>query len=253
MTRVSDDRRWLLRPQPRSRPDIRLFCFPYAGAGASVFQAWPQLVPASVDVCAVRLPGRESRFDEPLHTSLGAVIDELAPLIGRHAVRPYAFFGHSLGALVAFELARRLRDQGLPPPRYLFASARVAPQLDDNEGIPVHSLPDGPLCEHLGRLEGTPAEVLDNEDLMALVLPVIRADYQIAETYRYTPGEPLACPISAFVGLRDKHTDASSAAAWREQTASERFDVVRFQGGHFFLDEQPRLVAEAVMRRLLAC
>ena len=252
MNRAADDRRWLARPQPRSRPEIRLFCFSYAGGGAATFQSWPQLLPAAVDVCAVRLPGRESRFDEPPHTSMTAVIDELAPLIARHAIRPYAFIGHSLGALVAFELARRLRRDGVPLPRHLFASARIAPQLDEKEGIAVHTLPDALLREHLRRLEGTPAEVLGDEDLMALVLPAIRADYQIAETYRHTTEPPLDVPISAFMGLRDSHTDPDRVEAWREQASSARFDVVRFQGGHFFIDEQPRLVTEAVVRRLFA-
>jgi medium-chain acyl-[acyl-carrier-protein] hydrolase len=212
---------------------LRLFCFPHSGAEASVFVPWADALPAGVELCPVQLPGHGSRLAEPLHARMEPLVREAATGLAPLMDRPFALFGHSLGGLIAFELARRLREIGAHQPAALFISGTGAPQLrPDWERI--HDLPEPEFVVKLRALKGTPEGVLANPELRELVLPILRADFSVYETYAYRPGEPLECPLTAFGGLEDPHVTRESLAAWKEQTTGP-FAVRMVPGDHFFL------------------
>ncbi|NET84374.1 MAG: thioesterase [Moorea sp. SIO1F2] len=225
---------WITRPQPNPKARLRLFCFPYAGGAASSFRTWPDPLAPHIEVCPVELPGRGKRMREPLVTSLLPLIETLVPALLPYLDIPFAFFGHSLGTLISFELARQLRRQEAPSPRHLFISGRRAPQVPARKP-PLHNLPKSELIEALRKYNGTPEAVLANQELMELFLPILRADFGINETYTYTSESPLNCPISVFGGLQDTDANSDELAAWRDQTSST-FTVHMFPGGHFFIN-----------------
>lgn len=231
-----------LRPNPRAQ--IRLVCVPYAGGAASVFRGWAAGLPAEVEVRAVQLPGREDRFREPRFTRMEPVIKGLAGALGSSPSVPYALFGHSLGALVAFELARELSRRGAPGPAHLFVSAHVAPHLHHTVA-PLHRLPDPEFLDELSRrYQGIPDVVRRDAELMDLFLPLLRADWEILGTYVYAEGPPLCCPITAFGGREDREVDREALGAWDRQTTGP-FRLEMVPGGHLFLrgDAQPQLLA----------
>lgn len=226
---------WIVR-LPRIDAAVRLFCFPYAGGGASAFRDWPAGLPAEVEVCAIQSPGRESRLKEPPIRSLGALVEALVEETRRWRDRRFAFFGHSVGALVAFELARALRRRGEAMPIHLFASGSMAPHRTDvlADGPLLSALSDGELRERLRRFGGTPPAVLDHPELMELLLPALRADLGLRDGYACTAEAPLDLPITALFGHDDIEVPHGALAGWREQTRAE-FRVLGFPGGHFFV------------------
>ena len=225
---------WIKRARQDPQTCFRLFCFPYAGGGASIFRTWPQRLPSDIEVCAIQLPGREDRFAEPPFDSLLSLIDVLADVLYPYMDFPFAFFGHSLGALISFELTRRLRRQKTPCPMQLFVSGHRAPQIPDPDP-PIHQLPDAEFIEELGRFNGTPKAVLENPELMEVFMPLLRSDIGLDETYVYDHEAPLDCPISAFGGLKDEEVSREELAGWHDQTRS-RFNIQMFPGDHFFLN-----------------
>lgn len=244
---------WIAYRVRRPEARLRLFCFPYAGGAASLYRGWADELPAEIEVLPIQPPGRESRLREaPVRDmdSLAAALETgLADELDRG---PHAFFGHSLGALSAYELARRRRDAGHPEPVHLFVSAHSAPQLPW-EDEPLHDMPSDRFRERLRELQGTPAEVLDHPELMELVEPMLRADFQLNETYLHRPGEPLTTPVTAFGGLEDEDVPASQLAPWAELTRGP-FQLRMLRGGHFFLhdrDARADLLGE-IARTLLA-
>jgi medium-chain acyl-[acyl-carrier-protein] hydrolase len=185
---------------------------------------------------------------EPPFTQLSPLIQALAQALFPLLDKPFAFFGHSLGALMSFELARQLRRQyGVQPVR-LFVSAGRAPQLP-HRGLPVHTLPDGDFLAELRRLNGTPRAVLEHEELMQIALPVLRADFAVYETYVYSTELPLNCPISTCGGLRDRTVSQSDLEAWREQTRGS-FSLQMFPGDHFFLHTTQPLLLRVLSQEL---
>jgi medium-chain acyl-[acyl-carrier-protein] hydrolase len=228
---------------------LRLFCFPYAGGGASAFRLWGRILPPEVQVCPVQLPGRETRLSERAHTGLRPLVTELVEALGPWLDLPYAFFGHSLGALVAFELIRELRRQAVPQPARLFVSAARAPHLPLREPR-IHDLPEAQfLAELCRRYGGMPAEVLRSPDLLRLLLPVLRGDLSVLETFEYQGDEPLACPVVAFGGLQDAHVTRDDLAHWRDETSSA-FALQLFPGTHLYLRDNPEAAPRAVARYL---
>jgi medium-chain acyl-[acyl-carrier-protein] hydrolase len=237
------------RPNPHAR--LKLFCFPYAGGGAAAYRAWGKELPQDVELCPVQLPGRESRMVEPPFQHLEGLVMALADAIAPQLDRPFAFFGHSMGALVAYELTRTLRRRGLPEPARLLVSAFRAPHLA-RRVAPIYHLPDEAFLAALRRFNGTPDEILQNADLMELVMPILRADFSVCETYTHRREAPLDLPIVAFGGCADEDVKPAELEPWRELTTSG-FSLAMFPGDHFFLDSsRPALLetVSAVLRRV---
>ncbi|GAB3432926.1 thioesterase II family protein [Flindersiella endophytica] len=222
---------WFVR-YGSNEPVLRLFCFSYAGGGSALFRSWTDRLLARVEVCAVQLPGRESRTAEPPYRRLKPLVDDLTLAVEPLLDKPFAMFGHSMGALVAFELTRQLRRASAPQPERLFLAAFRAPQLP-SPNIRIHHLPDEVLKTVL-RKEGTPKEVLENEELMRALLPTLRADLELCDTYEFAPESPLEVPMSIFGGHQDVRVGRADLERWEDQ-AGAGFNLTMLPGSHFFV------------------
>lgn len=243
------DSSWFLNTHSGSAAKLRLFCFPYAGGGASVFNNWKRELPADIHVCPVQLPGRESRVLEEPMDSVEAIVHSLVSEFKPFLHTPFAFFGHSMGALIAFETARQLHFKHHVAPIHLFVSGKTAPHLPYPRKS-LHTLPDDQFKIELQLMQGTPEEVLQNDELMDIVMPPLRADFTAVETYLYRPGEVLPCPISVFGGLEDHDVSIESLQAWQEHTKNS-FQVQMLGGNHFFLHKQEQEIIGSVLHELL--
>lgn len=224
---------------------MRLFCLPYGGAGSAAYFPWAKLLPAEIELCAIRLPGRETRIKEAPYTSLRALAYDLAKEITPYLDRPFAIFGHSLGALIGFELLNRFRDQGSPSPVRLFVSGRRAAHLPD-PNPPVYLLPDQALIAEIQtRYNGIPRVILEDEDLMSLFLPTLRADFTLVETYSYS-GAKITIPLTAFGGEEDPLVAEADLAAWGD-LCCDQFALQMFPGDHFFIHSQSEAVIRAIV------
>lgn len=241
---------WLVVHPAAAPVRARLVCFPYAGGGASAYRRWASLLPDGVQLVAVQPPGREARFVEAPHRALAPLVAELCTAIAPFLDRPAVFFGHSLGALVAYELVRALAAAGLPTPTHLFASGRRAPNLALGRRS-FHDLPQAALIDELRAMGGTAAGVLENPELMDMMLPLLRADFEVHDTYRWQPDAPLSLPITVMGGLDDIATDADNLAAWQAMT-HQTCRVRMFRGGHFFIDQGRDEVLAVVRQELQA-
>jgi medium-chain acyl-[acyl-carrier-protein] hydrolase len=224
---------WVPRFRSNASALLRLFCLPYAGGGAAVYRTWGDVLPRSVEVCPVQLPGREMRLKERAFSSVFPLVEAMAPALVPLLDKPFVLFGHSMGALVAFELANRLRRDHNLLPEVLFVSARVAPSAELRRG-PLSKLPDDELMEEILGLNGTDKNLLDHKELLRLTLPTLRADLALHEDYKYSEEPPLQCPIVAFGGLRDPKIDAEGLEGWRNHTSSS-FARRLLAGDHFFI------------------
>jgi len=239
---------WLYYFEPNPKASIRLFCFPYAGGTALVYRTWAKKFPASVEVIAIQLPGRATRMQEPPISKLTDLVEPIASALEPVLDKPFAFFGHSMGGLIAFEVARFFRRQERALPGHMFVSGRPAPQLN-SERSPLYNLPKEELLAELQQLEGTPREVLEHPELMDLMLPILRSDFSICDTYEYREEAPLACPITAFGGLQDSDVSRRKVEAWREQT-SATFTLRMFPGNHFFIHSHETLLLNLLATQL---
>jgi medium-chain acyl-[acyl-carrier-protein] hydrolase len=239
---------WIALRKPNPQARLRLFCFPYAGTSAAIFRAWPDGLPAHVEVCPVQFPGRAARLAEPPFRQLSPLVEALAQALVPLLDKPFAFFGHSLGALVAFELARQLRRQSGIQPLHLFASAARAPQTPPRHR-PIHALPEPDFLVELRRLNGIPKKVLEHAELMQIMLPMLRADFVVFETYAYSTEPPLNCGITSFGGLQDHRVTRGDLEAWRDQTTAA-FSLRMFPGDHFFLNATQPLLLEVLSQEL---
>lgn len=249
MVANATDKKWLSCPKPNSQAKLKLFCYPYAGGNAQTYRAWPFKLPETVEVHMVNLPGRGTRLREAPITRLTPLVDEIAEAIRPELDKPFVFFGHSMGALIAFELVHRLRKQNHVSPAHLIVSGRGAPHLPKTEPQ-THDLPEKEFIDELRRLNGTPTEALEHPELMQLMLPILRADFAICETYVYEDRPLLDCPIAAFGGLDDSDLTREEIAGWREHTTGS-FTMRMFPGNHFYLHtaQVPLLETIAVLLR----
>lgn len=240
---------WLVRPSQRPQAAVRLFCFPYGGGGAAAFFPWLPLLPPWIELNMVQLPGREARLREQPHTRIETVIDALLPVVTPLLDRPYAFFGHSMGTLIAFELARALRRAGVALPACLFVSGRRAPQAPSSEPQ-LHTLADGPfVAAMIRRYNGIPRAILGDMELLRLFLPTLRADLELFETYTYDPEPPLDCPIVAMGGQDDGRATLPDLMGWQQQTL-RMLQVRQFPGDHFYIQGQRAEMLDALVETL---
>lgn len=237
--------KWLAPTRPNPAASLRLFCFPYAGGSSFVFREWADRLPESIEVCAVQLPGRGRRLAEEPFVRFPPLLESLARSLWPLLDKPFVLFGHSLGATIAFELAQALSEQFELEPLHLFVAGRHAPHLPD-QNPPTHHLPDDQFKEELRRLNGTSAEVLGHPELFEFVMPLLRADFELCETYQYTQREPLQCPITAFGGMADAFVSREQLTAWREHTTAT-FSLRMLPGDHFFIHS-----AESMLLQMLA-
>jgi medium-chain acyl-[acyl-carrier-protein] hydrolase len=243
--------RWVIRPIERPDATLRLFCLSHAGGGASAFRGWAEMVPQEVELLAVQLPGRESRLREPCVTRLADVVAGVLSGFERLLDRPFALFGHSLGALLAFETARRLIKDGGPAPLHLFVSGRRAPHLP-RQHAPIAHLERDPFIEQVTRrYGGIPPQILQEPELLDLLLPALRGDMVLLEAYTYRTGSPLSCPITAYAGADDPEAGVDELTAWREHTVGA-FNLRRFPGSHFFLQSSRGALLADVSATLMA-
>lgn len=241
MLTTTDRRPWLVTCRPGT--GLRLIGFPYAGGGPSLFRTWPGELLQDIELCAVHLPGREARMKEPPMGNLRQVVPELVEAIEPLCDRPVALFGHSIGGLLAFECARELRRRFGISPVHLFVSGCPAPQIRDQDRL--CDLPDEEFLERMRRFNGTPRDILDHTEMMELMLPTLRADFALRDTYVYEDEPPLNCPISAFGGMADEAVGTEHLERWKVHTA-EGFQLWLFQGDHFFIRTAQPVVVETV-------
>ncbi|HUR08576.1 MAG TPA: alpha/beta fold hydrolase [Nonomuraea sp.] len=233
MTSSAVDEKWVRRFHPHAGNAARLVCFPHAGGSASHYFWLSQALTSSIEVLALQYPGRQDRRLEACVDSIPALADNIVQALRGWLDGPYAFFGHSMGAVIAFEVARRLERQSGEGPKALVVSSRRAPSRWRDST--VHQRDDAGILSELRLIDGTDQRWLDDEELMASLLPTIRADYKAIETHSYAISPPLSCPITALVGDRDPYTTVDEATAWRQHTSRE-FDLHVFTGGHFYLE-----------------
>ncbi|MFI9723196.1 thioesterase II family protein [Streptomyces sp. NPDC052396] len=229
--RTDDNGLWIRRFHPKEDGTVRLVCLPHAGGSASFFFPLSRAMPSWVDVIAVQYPGRQDRREEPFIDSLDELADRVFQALLPWSDRPLAFFGHSMGATLAFEVARRFEREKDLVATVLFASGRRAPSRHREDS--VHRRDDEGIVQEMRALSGTDAQILGDEELLRMVLPAIRADYRAVETYAYRPGEPLRCPVVALTGDSDSRVTLDEATAWAEHTTGT-FELKVYPGGHFF-------------------
>ena len=241
--------RWTFVPRARPGARMRLLCLPHAGGGAYAYRGWPAYLPDSIEVCAIQLPGRENRLRERPIGVLSTLIDQLLEALCTRLDLPVAVFGHSMGALVGFELARGLRREYGITPVHLLVSGRVAPTLPPRHR-PMHAESDEAFIARLRQFNGTAEEVLNNVELMELLLPTLKADFQLNEAYTYVDEPPLSCPISVFGGADDHIVPFEQMAGWRNQT-TDRYTERKISGGHFFVHTAAERVCQAIAQDVL--
>src|SRR6266436_5000627 len=221
----------------RTRTRVRVLCFPYAGAGVSAFRGWQEAMPPEVEALPVQLPGRESRWHEPAIINLSALGRVLTTVLRPMLDAPYAVFGHSMGGLIAFEFVRHLRRAQIAAPVHLFVSSARAPHVPDRE-LPLHLLPDEAfLAQLVARSGAIPAQALHNLELARALLPTLRADFGMCETYYPLPEEPLDIPITVYGGRHDRMVVPSDLVGWNMYTR-RGFKLQLLAGDHFFVNQQ---------------
>jgi pyochelin biosynthesis protein PchC len=244
---ASDHRLWLRRFHPAPHSAHRLVCFPHAGGSATSYFPISAALSPPVEALSVQYPGRQDRRRDACFASIAEVADQLYDVIRFGVQAPLALFGHSMGAIAAFEVARRLEHEAGIVPAALFVSGRRAPSVHRDEN--VHLRDDAGLVAELRALDGIDPRILADDEILQMVLPVIRSDYRAIETYRYRPGPPLTCPVTALVGREDPRAPLDEVNPWEDHTTG-RFELRTFPGGHFYLEEHHRQVAGVVLRQL---
>lgn len=225
---------------------MRLFCFPYAGGGPSIYRGWEHYLPQGLEVWPAQPPGRGSRYKEQPYSEMRTLIDSAAAAIEPFLDLPISLFGHSVGAIASFELAHKLKRDFDFDVSHLFVSGSPAPQLP-RRGPRLRHLPEDEFITELKSLNGTPPEILENPELMQMIIGTLRADFAIAETYSFSGGPPLACPITAFGGFEDDLASHEDLEAWKIQTTGA-FDLWELPGDHFFVHTSESLILQVLSR-----
>ncbi|MDC0710140.1 alpha/beta fold hydrolase [Stigmatella sp. ncwal1] len=238
---------WFPYVKARADARLRLVCFPFAGGTASSMQRWAEQIPG-VEVLAAQYPGRETRFGETPFRDVRTMAAALGPVVRSLADRPFAFFGYSMGTLVAVEVTRWLLREGAPLPVGLLVAAGTPPGR--RKVRPLYALPEKEFIEALERYGGTPPQVLAHKDLMEMLAPMLRADFEIVDTYKVIDESPLPLPLSAFAGDADPHAMPDVMEGWKDLTSKD-FSFQVFPGEHFFIHSAAEALREAIERSLL--
>ncbi|TMO56912.1 thioesterase [Pseudoalteromonas aurantia] len=223
-----------------------LICFPYAGGGANVYAGWAKLLPKDVRLVIVQPPGRGRHFGEPAIDNMNKLISELQPQLVPYMQGEYVLYGHSLGSRVAFELLRQALERGLPCAKHFFASGSASPTYCGLKK-PIYDLPSDEFRVELGELNGTPKEILAHDELMDLFEPMLRADFKLADTYKYEQPLTFPCNVSVFAGKDDPILE-ENARHWL--SFFESGDFTWFEGGHFFINDCTTEIVDKVSTRL---
>ena len=238
---------WISPRTLNARAAVRLFCCPYAGGSEAIFRVWQTALGPAINVVPLQLPGRGIRLREPLYRDMVPLVAAAAQAVAPHLDKPYAFFGHSMGAMISFELSRTLRKMYGMQPIHLFASGSCCPQ----EVGPHYreDLPETDIIDTLRKYAGTPPEVLEHPELMEIFSPIIQADFAVCRSYEYTPEPPLECPITAFGGLEDEDAGRECVEGWGAQTTGQ-FRLRMLPGGHFFINNTGPTILDTIAREL---
>ncbi|KAA3617198.1 MAG: thioesterase [Calditrichaeota bacterium] len=239
---------WIVKLKPNPNAKLKLFCLPFAGGSSVAYRDWNDVLPATVELCAIEIPGRGQRLGEPLLKNLPELVTKLAEGIKEELDRPFVLFGHSMGAATGFELTHLLQSKYQKTPEHLFFSGRGAPQIPERDE-PIHKLPKNEFIDKIRSFNGTPKEVLAHEELMELVIPIIRADFEVCETYNYQQRAPLNIPMTVLGGLSDEDINKSDLESWGIHTQNE-FNIRMFPGGHFYLQDQVHALVQTILRDL---
>ncbi|WP_137666081.1 thioesterase II family protein [Sphaerospermopsis reniformis] len=244
MTTKTTFNSWVTCPKPNPQAKMRLFCLPYAGGSAMIFRTWPSHLLPTIEVCPIEIPGRGKQMKFPPYTKMQPLVEEIAKNLIPFLDKPFAIFGHSMGGLVGFELARLLLSDYNLTPLHLFVSARNAPQVTPTKRK-IYNLPDDEFWQAICNFNGTPDGVIGNEELIQIFLPILRADFTVLETYVYTHQPPFDFPISVFGGLQDPAFTDYELEAWQEQTTAA-FSLHKFSGNHFFIREHEKVLLQYI-------
>ncbi|WP_077799500.1 thioesterase II family protein [Streptomyces sp. JHA26] len=239
--------RWIRRFHPSQDSEVTVVCFPHAGGSASYFLPVSARLAPHAEVLALQYPGRQDRRSEPALTSVDALVDGITDALRDHADRPLVFFGHSMGGTLAYETARRLEAESPGRLLGLVVSGRRSPGSVREDK--VHLMDDAGLLAQIRRLQGTDAALLDDEDVVQMILPALRADYTAVEQYVYRPGPELSCPLYVYTGDADPQVREDEAKGWAEHTCAD-FRIRTFTGGHFYLAERSEQVIAALREDL---
>lgn len=239
---------WIAYRKAKPKAKRRIFCFPYAGSGASAFRAWDKFLPDKVELCPIQLPGRETRASESAYTRIEPLIDALSRELKPVLDIPYVLFGYSMGALIAFDLARRFNAEAVPGPLHLFLAARRGPRLEDPYPR-TENLDENEFVSLLRTIGGTPKAILENPEILQIVLPTLRADFALCENYKYREGTILDCPFTVFGGTTDVKATADTLAAWGPETRSS-CSVKMFSGDHFFIHNHHTEILQNILKIL---
>ena len=223
-----------------------LLCLPYAGGGAAAYNGWIKKIQDIISVCPVQLPGREERIMEKPYDNMMDLLDDLESAVERIEDNTYCLWGHSMGAKIAYELERRLEEKGCIA-QYLFVSGSRVPHVP--EPNPIYHLSDTEFKENIGRFEGTPKEILENQELLDFFLPMLRADFTMDEIYYTKEIQKIKCPIIAFGGIEDREADEAAIKEWKEYTCTG-FIYKMFSGSHFFVREHEDEILKMIKENL---
>lgn len=238
---------WIRTLAGSTTPALKLFCLPHAGGNAGLYRGWREHLSQDIELNLICYPGRLERWQQPIPASMPDLVREVAQAIAPCLNKPWAIFGHSMGAVVAHETVLALHKHGLPPPQLLAVSAREAPQF--HQPGTLHHQDDKALCDELLRLDGTDPELLAVTEMRELILPTMRADYALIEQWQLSSTQPLSCPIAAFVGNEDPEFESQHAEGWARWTTSH-FTLDRFRGGHFYFSGEPQPLINQLQARL---